>query len=148
MDIYQDLDVIDRFEDRFGNRDSVKRACDFMVSYLAGVQRPLPEIATQGLRAAIKYREGSARADELESARRSISDFLKERRARMDYSTPEYCMAHAVEAVLMFFVDPTWPGGASEVVSNFLDLTETFESNHELLQRLLDEYFAAGHNLQ
>jgi hypothetical protein len=142
MDIYQELNVIDRFEERFGNRDSVRRACDFMVSYLAGMQRPLPEIAAEGLRAAIKYKEGSALASELGSARRSISDFLREPSARTNYGTPEYCMARALEAVLISYQNPTWGGGASELVSNFLDMTETFESNHELMKRLLEEYFS------
>jgi len=97
MNIYKELDIIDLFEEKFGNQESVKRACDFMASYLAGMQRPLPEIAAQGLVVAIKYKEGSALPGELEIARKRIADFLKERGAQLNYSTVEYRMAHAVE---------------------------------------------------
>src|SRR5215831_18545618 len=142
MNIYNELDIIDLFEEKFGNQESVKRACDFMASYLAGMQRPLPEIAAQGLVVAIKYKEGSALPGELEIARKRIADFLKERGAQLNYSTVEYRMAHAVEAILISYQNPTWGGGASELVSIFLDVTETFESNCDLMRTLLKEYFS------
>ena len=68
MNIHQELDVVDRFEDRCGDREAWKRACNFMVSYFAGMQRPLPELAAQGLCVAIKYKQGSASDDERVSA--------------------------------------------------------------------------------
>jgi hypothetical protein len=57
INIYKELSIIDDFEEKFGNQESVKRACDFMVSYLAGMQRPLPEISAHGLSVAIRYRK-------------------------------------------------------------------------------------------
>jgi hypothetical protein len=51
-------------------------------------------------------------------------------------------MAHAEEAILVCYQNPTRDGGASELVSNFLDMTETFESNYDLLRDLLKAYFA------
>jgi hypothetical protein len=142
VNIYHELDIIDEFEEKVGNRESVKCACDFMVSYLAEMKRPLPEVAAQGLRVAIKYKEGSASPDKLEIAREQIADFLKERGAQASYSTLEYRMAHAVLGILISYQDLRWGGGASELVSNFLDMTETFESNHDLLKTLLKEYFS------
>src|SRR5262245_53954824 len=67
MDIYKELDLITDFEERVGNREAVIRASDLMVSYLAAMTTPIPEIAARGLRTAVKYREGSARRDEVES---------------------------------------------------------------------------------
>jgi hypothetical protein len=142
IDIFNELVVIDRFEERFGNQESVRRACDVMVSYLSAMTRPFNEIAERGLRAAIKCREGSIAPNDLESERRSISDFLRERSARTDYDTPEYCIVHAVEAILWFYRDPSWGGGASEAMSNFLVITDQFESNYSLLKRLLEQKFA------
>jgi hypothetical protein len=44
MDIYDEIDIIDDFQERFGLRQSVRRACDLIVSILAGYknlyQRP------------------------------------------------------------------------------------------------------------
>jgi hypothetical protein len=141
IDALKALDVIDRFEDKFGNEESVRRACDVMVSYLSGMTRPFNKIAERGLRAAIKCKEGTIAPNDLGSELRSISDFLRERSARMDYDTPEYCIVHAVEATLMFYQNPSWGGGASEVISNFLNLTDKFECNHALLKQLLDQHF-------
>ncbi len=139
--IYQELDVITEFEDKLEHQEAVKRACDFMVSYLAGLQRPLPEIAAQGLRVAIKYKEGSTRPGELEMAGEQVADFLRERGAQANYSTLEYRMAHAVQAILWCYRDLTYHGLASELVSNYLEMTETFESNYDRLRALLKEYF-------
>jgi hypothetical protein len=142
MNIDQELKAVERFEDRFGEAESAKRVCDFMVSYIAGMQRPLPEFAAQGLCVAINYKQGSASDDELESARRSISDFLRERGAQMDYSTPELCIVHAVEVALKSYQSPPWGGGATEAIILFLDMPDDFECNHELAKRLVEEHFS------
>jgi hypothetical protein len=142
MNIYQELNVITKFERKFGHQEAVKRACDFMVSYLVEMRSPLPEIAAQGFRVALKYKDGSAFPDELENARKQIDEFLWERGAQADYSTPEYRMAHAVLGILVSYQDLTCDGRAGELVSNFLEMTETFESNHDLLRTLLKEYFS------
>jgi hypothetical protein len=143
MDMYKELDVIDRFEEGRGTNVAVVSACDLMVSYLAGLKRPFPEIAARGLRIAIKYKEGLASVGELKNERKAFSDFLREHSARTDYTTPEYCIVNAVEAVLLSYENPEWGGGASELVSNFLDLTDRFESDHPLMRRLLAEDFPA-----
>jgi hypothetical protein len=141
MNIYKELEVIDRFEEKFGNSTSVTRACDLMVSYLAGLKRRLPETAARGLRVAIKYRQGLASLDELGRERKAISDFLRERSARTNYSTPEYCIMHAVDTILQCYQTPVWGGGASELVSNFLDTADRFESDRTLMRRLLQQNF-------
>src|SRR5262245_53661089 len=132
MDIYKELNVIDRFEESRGNSAAVVRACDLMVSYLAGLKQPLPEIAARRLRIAIK-KEGLASVGELKNERKALSDFLRGHSARTDYTTPEYCIVNAVEAALLSYENPEWGGGASELVSNFLDLTDRFESDHPLM---------------
>jgi hypothetical protein len=141
MTVYDELTVIDDFEGKFGNREAVRRACDLMASYLAEMTAPLPEIATQGLCVAMKYKEGLAPVSELEAERKAISSFLRDRSAQTNYDTLEYCAAHAVGAILSCYQDPAWGGGASELVSNFLDVTEKLESHHEVFRRLLGEYF-------
>src|SRR5262249_22773866 len=107
MNIYKELDVIDRFEERCGNRTSVTRACDLMASYLANLRRPLPALAAQGLRTALKYKNGSIPVQDLESDRKAIATFLKDRLARTD-PAPEYAVLRGVEAILSFYQNPVW----------------------------------------
>jgi hypothetical protein len=143
MDVYKELMLIDRFEESHGNSEAVRRACDFMISYLAAMTTPFPEVAERGRAVAIRYKQGLALNAELENARKSISDFLRERSARTNYDTPEYCIVHAVEGMLACYLHPEWGGGASELVSNFLDVTDKFQSDHSFLKRLLEEKFSA-----
>ena len=96
MDIYDEIDIIEDFQEKFGLRQSVRRACDLLVSYIGGLQKSLPEIAAQGFHVAIKCREGSALPDEVETARMQIVNSLRERRAY--YS--QYPMEHTVSFIL------------------------------------------------
>jgi len=142
MSIYQEINIIDDFEERFGNCKSIKRACECLVSYISGLQRPLPEIAAQGLRVAVKYKEGSALPGELEIARKQIVDFLKARHAM--YKEQAYPMEHAVWGILQVYRDLCYDvesGAASEFVSSTLGCIENFDSNYELLRALLKETF-------
>src|SRR5262249_3573498 len=95
--------VIHEFEQKFGNRESVKRGCEFLVSYISGLQRPLPEIAAQGFRVAVKYKEGSALRDELEIAEKQVIDFLDARDGTFKFL--EYPMEHAVWGILQVYRD-------------------------------------------
>jgi hypothetical protein len=48
MDIYHEIKIVNDFQEKFGLRQSVRRACDLLVSYIGGLQKPLTEIAAQG----------------------------------------------------------------------------------------------------
>ena len=63
MDIYDEINIIDDFRQKFGLRESVRRACDLLVSYIGGLQKPLPGIAAQGFSIAVKCKECSALPD-------------------------------------------------------------------------------------
>jgi len=145
MHIYDEIDRIDDFQEKFGLRQSVRRACDLLVSYIGGLQKPLPEIAAQGFNVALKCKEGSALLDELETARMQIVDSLRERGAYCN----QYPMEHTVSFILGCYQDLAHERGLasydSDFPSNFvfhsLERVEEFESNHELFRRLIREYF-------
>jgi len=145
MHIYDEIDRIDDFQEKFGLRQSVRRACDLLVSYIGGLQKPLPEIAAQGFNVAIKCKEGSALLDEVETARMRIVNSLKERGAYIN----QYPMEHTVSFILRCYQDLAHERGLASYDSDFpssfvfhsLERVEEFESNHELFRRLATEYF-------
>jgi hypothetical protein len=136
-----DLEVIDRFEEKFGNTETVKRACDFMACYLAKLTKPFPPIAAQGLRVALDYGQGVVGREQLEIHREAISDYLREHSAWTDYESPEYCIIHSVYAALESYLRPSWGGGGSELISNFIEVSGRFEKNSSALQQCLEKSF-------
>jgi hypothetical protein len=142
MDVYRKLDVIDDFEDEFGNREAVKRSSDLMISYLAATTRPLPESAAQAVGVAMNYKNGAASLAELYDVQKMIARFMSDHRLWAHYDNAENCVLHAVHAAMNGYLEPSWPAGASELISNFWDAMEKFERDEELLLRLLDQYFS------
>ena len=138
-DIYRKLDVVDQFAEKVGEREAILRSCDLMVAYLAEAAKPLPAKAAHALRLALKYKNGSAALAELEAERRAMMSG----HGAWKRDDPEDCAIEALDAVLSFYVDPSWGGGAGEVVSNFWELMEVFDRNEERLLRLLKEYFSS-----
>jgi hypothetical protein len=145
MDIYDKINMIDDFQEKFGMRQSVRRACDLLVSYIGGLQKPLPEIAAQGFNVAIKCKEGSALPNEVETARMQIVDWLRKRGAYCD----QYPIEHTVSFILECYRDLAHEWGLashnedfpSEFVYYSLESIDTFDSNHKLFGKLLREYF-------
>ena len=145
MDIYDEIDIVLDFQEKFGLRESVRRACDLMVSYIGGLQKPLPETAAQGFNVAIKCKEGSALPDEVETARMQIVNLLKERGAYCN----QYPIEHTVSFILRCYQDLAHERGLasydrdfpSDFVFHSLERIDTFESNHELFGKLLKECF-------
>jgi hypothetical protein len=139
-----DLGVIDRFEEKFGNIETVKRARDLMVCYLATLTKPFPRVAEQGLRVALGYKQGLVGREQLEVHRQAISDYLREHSAWTDYESPEYCIIHSVYAALESYLEPSWGGGGSELISNFIEVSGRFEKNSSALKRCLEKSFTTG----
>lgn len=135
------LDAIDEFESKLGNREAVKRAGDLMVSYLAEATKLLPPVAAHAARAAIDYKNGSTSLASLDAGREAIRDFLRDH-ARWDtYDDPEICACRAVYAALGGYIDPSWEGGASELVSCFWEATAKFDSDEDRFLQLFRKYF-------
>jgi hypothetical protein len=140
MNLLDEIDIIEDFREKFGLRQSVKRACDLLVSYIGGLKKPLPEIAAQGFNVAIKCKEGSALLDEVENARMQIDNSLREWGAYCN----QYPMEHTVFFILRCYQDLAHERGlasydrdfAIDFVFHSLERIDTFESNHELFRIL------------
>jgi hypothetical protein len=144
MDIYKEISIVLDFQEKFGQRESVRRACDLLVSYIDGLQKPLPQSAALGFNIAIKCREGSALPDEVETARVQIVDSLYKRGENYPYR-----VEHVVSYILGCYRDLSRERGLAAYEYQFvhefayysLEAIEAFESNHWLFGKLLKEYF-------
>ena len=73
-----DWDQIDEFQDQAGNTAAYGRACDFMLAYTSQIQKPLPGIATEGLKAARNFRDGTVGLDERKNRLETSWAYLRE----------------------------------------------------------------------
>ena len=143
MNIDDELTVVDAFEERFGNKRAVDRACEFLIRYLSLNRASLPEIAKSGLEFATRYQKDAVGLAELRTERTKLANFLSGRSGTTKWKHPDYGPIHAVYAILWHLEDPTHGGGASELISNAFEATEIFKSDDEIVQTLLRECFQA-----
>jgi hypothetical protein len=136
MSGYDKLILVDQYEEKHTNSAAVRRACDVMLDYLASLRRPLPEAAAQAVKAAREYSAGGA--DRLQDACAVVSRFLKH---PADGDRGAISIVRASEALLKLLQVPVWGGGASEALSNFLELVDEYEQNHPLFEQLLERTF-------
>jgi hypothetical protein len=141
MNGYDKLAIVDRYEESHDNPAAVRRACDVMAEYLANLKRPLPDVASQAVEAALEFRKGSTGVDALRDADDQISRFLKQARHDDEFDIGSISVVRASGALLKLLQVPTWGGGASEALSNFLEWVDEFEQNHSLFEQLLDQSF-------
>ncbi|UGA45628.1 hypothetical protein HU230_0006195 [Bradyrhizobium quebecense] len=141
MTVYERLTIVDQFEDRASNRAAVMRACDVMTCYLTQLKRPLPEVAAQAVKVAQAYIAGSTAIGGLHDEVRQISNFLKEARRSDSHLNDALSVIRATEALMRLLEEPRWGGGASEALSNFLELVDGFEQDHRLFEHLLESTF-------
>jgi hypothetical protein len=112
-----------------------------MYEYLAGMKRPLPHVVTDAVKMAREYGAGSVGIDRVRHADEQVSRFLKESNDVNEHDKGFISVARASGALLKLFEVPTWGGGASEALSNFLEWVDEFEQNHPLFEQLLEEFF-------
>ncbi|WP_139862692.1 hypothetical protein [Bradyrhizobium ivorense] len=138
MTVYDSLSIVDQFEERTDNRTAVKRACDVMLRYLMELKRPLPDVAAQSVKIAREYCAGSRGIQSLHDEDKRISNFLRNASAR---SNGTVSVVRATGALVRLLQEPTWGGGASEALSNFLNWVDEFEQDHTMFKRLLEGAF-------
>ena len=112
-----------------------------MVEYLANLKRPLPDVVAQAVKVAREYNAGSVEIEKLRDADQQLSRFLKEPKHYGEYDKGAISVVRACGALLKLLEVPTWGGGASEALSNFLEWVDEFEQNHPLFEQLLERHF-------
>jgi hypothetical protein len=138
MTIYDDLTPIDEFEAKYGNELAVRRATEVMTAYLGEILH-LSKWAAEGLDIAARYRKHLISLDGLVNERGALAERIRQ----TSKDLPEYRILQAVSSILWFLQYPSWGGGASEVISNFLDLLGEPESKREAIVGLIEEKFGS-----
>lgn len=134
-----DLQIVDEFEQRFGESAAHSRAQHFMLAYLSLMSQPLPEVAARNLDIARQFLNGSLLRESLFEARVSCWKYLDLRKASTDITKPEYC---AIRAVICLLDDRPGDGGdAVDLIDFFLDVANKFEDQSENADRLLRQSF-------
>jgi hypothetical protein len=141
MTIYNDLNLIDDFEQRHGFEDTLRRARQFMVAYLDLMVKHLPEPTKRSVDAAKRHLEGTADSRDLDTERKSIWLWLRQRNAAADYVTPENAIVHAAFGPLTEQTDLKPAELISERVSDFLSCANAFEDHSDAVAGLLRSFF-------
>jgi hypothetical protein len=142
MSIYNDLDVIDAFEERCGFDATLKRARAFMITYVDLMKKTPLDATKRSLEVARKCAAGILSLHDLEVKREAVWQFLKQRNAVIDYETPSDAIVHAVFGPLTERENPKPGETISERVSNFFDCANRFEDHFGSVACLLRECFA------
>jgi hypothetical protein len=147
MSIFDDLTVIDDFEESFGFTEALARARNFMIAYLCLMTKAVPEPTRRSIEVAKQYAIGACTAEELRIQRDALWQWLKERHAVVDYTTPLNAIVHAGFGPLTEGEDLKPAEVISERVSDFLDCANAFENHSESVPHLLNEHFPLARGL-
>jgi hypothetical protein len=133
------LEIVDRFEQMNGKPAALRRAIEFMISYLALANSTLPAPAQRAVEAAKRLTGQSGVQGELEAARLDCWKFLQENSPLDDVSTPEIFAVKA--AMRLLYPDPD-STDAIDIVGYFLRMANGFEDHSEQAEALLRRYFS------
>lgn len=133
------LDIVDRYEDRFGKHAALRNAIDFMISYLSLMQAAFPPEAQQAFDVAKRYYMQSGTREELDGAATDCWNFLQERSFGFNVNTPEVYCVQAVSRLLYPDPDET---DVIDIVGYFLTMANGFEDHSEQAKALLSKHFS------
>ena len=146
MTVYDELVIVDEYEDTHGNQTAILRACNVMVAYLCASRLPLSYPVVHAARVANAYIVGSAGVNELQTASNQVTQFLQELQSDSESPQDTLSVVRACGALMKLLQKPAWGGGASEALSNFLEWMDHFEVNHPLFEQLLVKAFGSSNH--
>jgi len=113
------LDLVDGFQQRFGEKAAFARARDFMWAYISEVRAPLPPLAAKGLEVARKVREGTATLEERTGVLAEMWDYIVKHEGSRSSPAPECCIMRAISSLIRDHLGPGENEYASELVGWF-----------------------------
>jgi hypothetical protein len=138
-----DWDLIDRYQQHFGEQAAFERAQSFMFAYLSQIKTPLPPLAAMGLEVAREFRNGKATEEDRAKALADIWNHIREKKAVSDTS-PKYLITRAVTWLLRERLAPGESEHISEVVNWFLYFVNQFEDHSNSAPILAQRFFSCG----
>jgi len=133
------LDFIDEYQRRHGTQTAFVNGRAFMIAYVALIQRPLPPVAQDALRAARRYLAGEAAAAELVTARVACWQYLATH--KLTYAHPQPPEASAVRATICFLWADPIDGDPGLGVDFFLTMATAVEDHSAQMTELIAAHF-------
>jgi hypothetical protein len=133
-------DLVDRFQQHFGEQAAFERARDFVFAYISQVRATLPPLAAQGLEVGRRFREGTATAEERAKVISDMWNYVSERKGWRD-TAPEFCI---IRAITLLVRDQPGPGereNITELLREVLGMVNKFEDHSDIADGLLRKYF-------
>lgn len=135
------VEILERFQEEFGLKETYKRVNHFMISYLSNMKDSLPEVAHNGLQIAEKFHDGLSTHIDLENARVKCWEFLDKKSASLDVTDPENCAVRA--AICFLYADPP-SDDLPELLEWFLVLANKVEDHSSEIAPLLERHFKSA----
>jgi hypothetical protein len=132
---HPEIDRVDRYQKLFGKAKAYEHARDFMIAYLSLMESSLPELAREGLEAAVKYRNRQATSTDLETLRLRYWKYFKE---KQNSPSPD---TQVVTAAMRLLFPAQDNEEVLDIVGHFLAHANRFIDNSERLGGLLRAYF-------
>jgi len=136
-----ELDLVDEFQQRFGQKVAYERAQQFMFAYISQMRRALPPAAARGLEVAKKIREGTVTSREREQAIKEIWNYVNAIDPH-NHELPESSITRIITCLLRDDL-----GAGEEYVSEILHwviyFANRFEDHSEIAEELLRKAFAS-----
>jgi hypothetical protein len=137
-----ELDLVDEFQQHFGQQTAFEKARDFMFAYISHMRSVLPPAAAKGLEVAKRTLAGVTTPQERTQTLRDMWDYIVQCEASGKLPVPESSITRAITWLLQ---DELGPGEEyiSEVLHWFLYLANEFEDRSDIAAQLLRKVFAS-----
>ena len=135
------LNLVDEFQQRFGQKVAYERAQQFMFAYISQIRRALPPAAARGLEVAKKIREGTVTSREREQAIKEIWNYVN----AIDPHNRELPESSITRIITWLLRDDLGPGEeyVSEILNWVIYFANRFEDHSEIAEELLRKAFAS-----
>jgi hypothetical protein len=136
------LNLVDEFQQRFGQKVAYERAQQFMFAYISQMRRVLPPAAARGLEVAKKIREGTVTSREREQAIKEIWNYVD----AIDPHNRELPESSITRIITWLLRDDLGAGEeyVSEVLHWFLHFANEFEDHSDIAEMLLRKIFSSA----
>ena len=133
------LDLVDEFQQQFGQQFAFEKARDFMFEYISQIRSTLPPVAATAWEVVKKSRAGIVTPQERDQTIRHMWDYVNQCEAPGKRESPE----SGVTRALFFLLNGPGEEYVSEDLHWFFYFANQFEDHSDVAEELLRKVFAS-----